>query len=51
MPRMALRRNSAWFDVQAKVIVKSTALKPENHVALKAGLRSSRNVVKMPSFA
>ena len=48
---MALRRNSMWFEVQAKVIVNSTALKPENQVGFMLGKAFLNAVVRMPSLA
>ena len=51
MPRMALRRKSAWLLVQANVIVKSTALKPVNQLTLMFGNASLSWVVMMPSLA
>ena len=51
MPRMALRRKSAWLLVQAKVMVKSTALKPENQFGSKLGKALTSAVVRMPSEA
>ena len=48
MPRMALRRNSAWLLVQAKVIVNSTALNPENHCLFMAGNSFTSHWVSMP---
>ena len=51
MPRMALRRNSMWLLVQAKVMVKSTALKPENQLGLKLGKAFLITEVSMPSPA
>ena len=51
MPRMALRRKSAWLLVQAKVMVKSTALNPENQFGSKLGKALTSAVVRMPSEA
>ena len=48
MPRIALRRNSAWLLVQAKVIVNSTALKPENHCRFMPGNMPASHWVSMP---
>ena len=39
-----------WFDVQAKVIVKTTALKPINHLSLKSGITCNKYLVKIPSY-
>ena len=51
MPRMALRKNRAWLLVQAKVMVKATALKPVNQFLLKSGKAFTRAEVRMPSGA
>ena len=40
-----------WLEVQAKVMVKSTALKPENQALLKPGKAFFKAVVRIPSPA
>ncbi len=40
-----------WFEVQAKVMVNSTALKPENQFGFMSGNAFFSAVVMMPSLA
>ena len=48
MPRMAFRKKSMWLLVQAKVMVKSTALNPENQLGFTPGKALTSRVVMMP---
>ena len=47
----AFLRNSAWLLVQAKVMVNSTAPKPENQRLLMPGNSFASQVVSMPLWS
>ena len=48
MLRMALRKNSMWLEVQANVMVNSTARKPENQSLLNPGIDLASQLVSIP---